>query len=130
MSEWQSLYYDGNTMTIDDFNEVYVESDEISSLIDRIYITKAGGLDEYLVFAYKGKELVKIIPEDKIVTDVVCCKGYIGTSEGISYKIELSDVPDNYLKSCWKVSVRGIPYYDCEMAEDRAWESVFGEKFI
>lgn len=128
MSEWQSIYYSGKTMTLDDFSEVFVGDDDVATKIDRIYITKAGGRDEFIVFAYKGRELVNIVPEGKIVKDIVFCRGYIGMSEEIIYRIEIENEAENYYKACYIISPEGITYYDYEMAEDRAWERARRER--
>lgn len=87
MSEWRAIYFTKDPLIIKDFNEVYVGDEDITTRIDKLQVAKVG--DKYLVLAFKEANLVEIIPEGLKVKNIMVDEGYIGFSEGITYKIEI-----------------------------------------
>lgn len=87
MSEWKALYFTKDPLIIKDFNEVFVDDEDITSRIDKLKVT----IDDngYLVLAFKEANLVEIIPEGLKVKNIMVDEGYIGFSDGTTYKIEI-----------------------------------------
>lgn len=87
MSEWRAIYFTKDPLIIKDFNEVYVGDEDITTRIDKLQVAKVG--DKYLVLAFKEANLVEIIPEGLKVKNIMVDEGYIGFSDGTTYKIEI-----------------------------------------
>ncbi len=87
MSEWKAIYFTKAPLIIIDFTKVYISDEDITTRIDKLQVAKVG--NECLVLAYKEDNLVEIIPEGMKVKRIMLDEGYIGFSEGITYKIEI-----------------------------------------
>jgi hypothetical protein len=99
MSEWNALYLVKDKYIIDNFKEIYINSESVGGLVDRVVITLVGG--KYGVKGYKDNVEVGLLPDRLLAYNVEYCRGYFEPeTESIIYRIEYEDNLDTIDLNC------------------------------